>query len=89
MTPDMPVLQSKIDPRSEGFAANAKAMRKLVDELHTNIDRIAEGGGARYAERHKKRGKLLARERISRLIRVRRFWKSASSPRGKCTPATS
>ncbi len=64
----MAVLQSAIDPRSEGFAANARAMRTLVDELHANIDRIAEGGGERYNERHKKRGKLLARERINRLV---------------------
>ncbi len=59
---------SKIDTRSEGFQANADAMRALVDELRANAATVAEGGGARYAERHKKRGKLLARERIDRLI---------------------
>jgi len=64
----MPVIQSKIDPRSEGFAANEAAMRKLVDDLHANMDKVAEGGGARYAERHKARGKLLARERVARLV---------------------
>ncbi len=64
----MSVIESKIDPRSESFAANEAAMRALVDELHQNIDRIAEGGGAARAERHKKRGKLLARERIARLV---------------------
>ncbi|WP_425409353.1 carboxyl transferase domain-containing protein [Hyphococcus sp.] len=64
----MPVLRTAIDSRSEAFAANDKAMRALIDELHANIDRIAEGGGERYAERHKKRGKLLARERVARLV---------------------
>ncbi len=64
----MPVIQSKIDPRSEGFAANAAAMRKLVDDLRANMDKVAEGGGARYADRHKSRGKLLARERVTRLL---------------------
>ncbi len=64
----MPVIESKIDPRSESFAANEKAMRALVDELRANVDKIAEGGGERYNERHKKRGKLLARERIARLL---------------------
>ncbi len=64
----MPVIQSKIDLRSEGFAANAAAMQKLVDDLHANMDKVAEGGGARYAERHKARGKLLARERVARLL---------------------
>ena len=64
----MSIIESKIDPRSESFAANDKAMRAQIDELHANSTRVAEGGGARYAERHKKRGKLLARERIARLV---------------------
>ena len=64
----MSVLQSQINVQSEGFAANSAAMRALVDDLKRNADRVAEGGGVRYAERHKARGKLLARERIERLI---------------------
>ena len=64
----MSVIESKIDPRSESFAANDAAMRALIDELRQNVDRVAQGGGERYAERHKKRGKLLARERIARLL---------------------
>jgi len=64
----MSIIESKIDPRSQSFAANDKAMRAQIDELHANSTRVAEGGGARYAERHKKRGKLLARERIARLL---------------------
>ena len=61
-------IHSSIDTRSEGFAANDKAMRKLVEELKANAATVAEGGGERYAERHKARGKLLARERIERLV---------------------
>ena len=64
----MPVIESKIDPRSETFAANAEAMRKAVETLRANMDVVAQGGGDRYNERHKARGKLLARERINRLI---------------------
>ncbi len=64
----MSVIQSKIDPRSENFAANDSAMRALIDELHANVDRVAEGGGTARAARHKSRGKLLARERIARLL---------------------
>ncbi len=59
---------TQIDPRSEGFKTNMKAMQTLVDELLTNADKVAEGGGERYATRHKARGKLLARERIARLL---------------------
>ncbi|MEZ5981771.1 MAG: carboxyl transferase domain-containing protein [Parvularculaceae bacterium] len=61
-------IHSSIDTRSEGFAANAAAMKKLVEELKANAVTVAEGGGERYAERHKARGKLLARERIERLV---------------------
>ena len=61
-------IQSQIDTASEEFAANRAAMEKLVEELAANTAKIAEGGGARYAERHKSRGKLLARERIERLV---------------------
>lgn len=61
-------IQSLIDTRSESFTANGAAMRKLVDDLKSNIAKIAEGGGPRYCERHKARGKLLARERIERLV---------------------
>jgi 3-methylcrotonyl-CoA carboxylase beta subunit len=64
----MAVIQSKIDTRSENFAANAAAMRTLVDGLKSNTARIACGGGPKNAERHKSRGKLLARERIERLL---------------------
>jgi 3-methylcrotonyl-CoA carboxylase beta subunit len=61
-------IQSQIDTASEGFLANRAAMEKLVAELKTNTAKAAEGGGPRYADRHKERGKLLARERIERLV---------------------
>ena len=64
----MPVIESKIDVRSDAFAANDAAMRALVETLKANTATVAGGGGARYAERHKERGKLLARERIERLV---------------------
>ncbi|MEO1674719.1 MAG: carboxyl transferase domain-containing protein, partial [Pseudomonadota bacterium] len=64
----MTEFQTQIDPRSDGFAANAGSMQALVDTLHTNMDKVAGGGGEKYAVRHKARGKLLARERIARLI---------------------
>ncbi len=64
----MTVIQSSIDTKSADFAANDAAMRAQIETLHANSNRVAEGGGARYAERHKKRGKLLARERIARLL---------------------
>ncbi len=64
----MPVFQSNIDTRSENFASNKAAMEQLVVEMRARADVIAAGGGDRYNERHRKRGKLLVRERIARLI---------------------
>ncbi len=64
----MSIIESKIDPRSDSFATNAAAMRALVDTLRQNSDQVAQGGGASRAQRHKQRGKLLARERIARLL---------------------
>ncbi len=64
----MPIIESKIDIRSDTFAANKEAMEDAVAQLRDRADIIAAGGGDRYNERHKKRGKLLVRERISRLL---------------------
>ena len=61
-------IQTKIDLRSEEFQHNAAAMRALVAELRDRSDLVASGGGAKYAERHRARGKLLVRERIERLV---------------------
>src|SRR5947207_8845723 len=43
-------------------------MAALVEELRERSTRIAAGGGERAIERHRSRGKLLARERIDRLV---------------------
>ena len=59
---------SQIDTSSATFAANRKAMRALVDELEARVATVCEHGGKRYTERHKARGKLLARERVDRLL---------------------
>ena len=38
----MPVLTSKLNPRSEAFRASADQMRALVDDLNAKLARIAE-----------------------------------------------
>lgn len=43
-------------------------MRGIVSELKGRVDHIIQGGGAKAVERHTSRGKLLARERINRLL---------------------
>ncbi len=64
----MPVLTSKINPRSEDFKANALLMRQRVDDLNTRLAGIAEGGGEAARAKHTARGKLLPRERVEMLL---------------------
>ncbi|MBE7425899.1 MAG: methylcrotonoyl-CoA carboxylase [Ideonella sp.] len=64
----MPQLASKLNPRSEDFKANATAMRALVDDLHAQVERVAQGGPAAARAKHEARGKLLPRQRVERLL---------------------
>jgi 3-methylcrotonyl-CoA carboxylase beta subunit len=64
----MPVLKSKIDPRSPAFAANTEQMRAIVGDLHAKVAQVSEGGGADAAKKHTARGKLLPRERVAALV---------------------
>ncbi|HEY7841466.1 MAG TPA: carboxyl transferase domain-containing protein, partial [Gammaproteobacteria bacterium] len=64
----MPVIKTKLDPKSDTFKANAAAMRSLVDDLKAQSARIAEGGGQKARDKHASRGKLLPRERVRALL---------------------
>jgi 3-methylcrotonyl-CoA carboxylase beta subunit len=41
----MPVLASKLSPRSEDFKANASAMQVAIDDLNATLAKLALGGG--------------------------------------------
>ncbi len=43
-------------------------MTREIDRLRAELKRSTEGGGAKYVERHKAKGKLLPRERIEALL---------------------
>ena len=43
-------------------------MSALVADLHKKLDAVRQGGPERAREKHTKAGKLLARERIERLL---------------------
>ncbi len=64
----MPAIESKIDPRSDDFVANAAQLTALVDDLKQRLQRAAAGGGDKARAKHTDRGKLLARERIRALL---------------------
>jgi len=61
-------LASRIDTRSDEFRSNAATMRGLVDDLRNQIALARQGGGPSAREKHLKRGKLLPRERVDRLL---------------------
>ena len=64
----MTVLSTSIDRRSELFAANAPAMRALVEDLRSKIAAIETGGTEEARRRHPRRGKSLSRERMRALL---------------------
>src|SRR5215212_2268330 len=63
----MALLQSNVE-RTDEFARRRGRIEQLVEELRERTAAVARGGGERAVERHRSRGKLLARERIDRLI---------------------
>lgn len=66
----MPVITTKLNPRSQDFIANAEQMQSLVDDLRDKMQNISQGGGKQRQEKHIKRGKLLPRERVRQLLDV-------------------
>ncbi|MDQ3857612.1 MAG: methylcrotonoyl-CoA carboxylase [Actinomycetota bacterium] len=62
------MLESRVDRLAPSFAENRARMETLVSELRERTARVADGGGEEAIERHRSRGKLLARERIDRLV---------------------
>ncbi len=64
----MSVIKSKINTRSADFIDNALHMQAQVDDLYARLEEVKLGGGEKYQQRHKDRGKLLARERINALV---------------------
>jgi 3-methylcrotonyl-CoA carboxylase beta subunit len=64
----VPRLKSQVNPRSAEFQANQTAMQALVADLRAQAARVALGGSQKAVEKHRARGRLLARERIDLLL---------------------
>jgi 3-methylcrotonyl-CoA carboxylase beta subunit len=64
----MPVLETKLNARSADFQANAAALRLQVEELRTQVAKVAAGGGEVARAKHVARGKLPPRERVQMLL---------------------
>ena len=64
----MAMIESALDPRSEEFQANRRAMQTLVADLRVKMAAAALGGGDSARARHVARGKLLPRDRVEMLL---------------------
>ncbi|MCZ2110834.1 MAG: methylcrotonoyl-CoA carboxylase [Dehalococcoidia bacterium] len=65
---DVSELPTRADLRDPQFKANREHNLALAADLRARLERVKAAGGPEYVMRHHERGKLLARERIQRLI---------------------
>jgi 3-methylcrotonyl-CoA carboxylase beta subunit len=61
-------LTTKVDPSSQRFQKNVRALADLVTTISREQDKIREGGGTKAIEAQHAKGRLTARERIALLI---------------------
>ena len=64
----MSKITSKVNKNSEGYRENYAYHSELAEELHTRMADAITGGRDHLIDRHRKRGKLLPRERIDLLV---------------------
>src|SRR3954466_10681288 len=64
----MPVLPDRIDRDAPDFAARRSALLEQLSEIDAQLALARAGGGEKYVELHRTRGKLLARERVELLL---------------------
>ncbi|XWS54796.1 hypothetical protein CRYUN_Cryun10bG0119900 [Craigia yunnanensis] len=62
------LLPDAVDRNSDTFAQNSDAMKRLLSELQSHINKVLAGGGEAAVKRNRSRNKLLPRERIDRLL---------------------
>lgn len=60
-------IKSKLNTKSPEYQKNYSNSEKLVDNLREELSKVKLGGSERAREKHKSRGKLLARDRIAKL----------------------
>ena len=61
-------LQSKINPNSQQFKTNQEGMKTFIEELDKAMTESRFQGKEKHIERARKRGKLLARERLELVL---------------------
>ncbi len=63
----MDKLITRTDKNSSEFKERREKNITLSEELRSKLETVKKGGGGKYVDRHLSRGKLLPRERISRI----------------------
>ncbi len=63
----MGIIETRIDRNSPEFQENTRYFHELLDQLNERIQEMQQGGGADAIAKHRKRNKMLARERIQLL----------------------
>ena len=58
-------LQTRVNSSDAAFKSNHEHNSTLLATLRERLDDVQEGGGGKYVEKHRSRGKALPRERIS------------------------
>ncbi|MCD2425894.1 methylcrotonoyl-CoA carboxylase [Niabella pedocola] len=61
-------IQSAVDPRSPAFHKNKDAYLQLLEQYYQRMKAVLHTEAQPAVQKHKKRGKLLARERIDNLL---------------------
>jgi acyl-CoA carboxylase subunit beta len=61
-------LRSAVDEKSASYAASREAMLTKLAEISAEQAKAIAGGGPKYTDRHRARGKLTVRERIELLL---------------------
>jgi len=79
----MHAIQSKIDTASEMFQANRRRMLELIDSFR-NLEKRTRDKSGQAKPLFDKRGQLLPRERIARLLDIGAPWLELSSLAGYC-----
>ena len=62
------VLKTSVNNKSPEFTKNSRKMVDLVAQIKNEEEMISAGGGAKAIETQHKKGRLTARERISKLL---------------------
>ena len=61
-------IESQIDTSGSEFKENYAHHQAIAETYRQRMAEIGKGGPEKYRERHKSRGKLLARERLNKLF---------------------